>query len=542
MTGSPIYDPDQSTWTWTWSSWVPTFLQIESNKGKSFWWDQDLYDTLSPADQSTYQDLMWGQWYYEGSDFGSYSKPIIGYNAAAAPYKIRFVLHDGGGRGVRFQTKNIALKGSTNTYVSGWRTMQSDFWTISAAGNYLPPTSWAQSNWQMNDYVIGDGVSAMWYTGSGDFGATGTRTLELKDPVNTSDWESTRLEFDTAYWLEGSDTAQVEYSTDGGQNWSTLYGSELRKAEQVQDPDPAHWIWHEGWYDPDMGETYPGWWEKPLITLPLPQASSTASMTGASKDGWVHKSYDISYGAPVKIRFVYHNGADSAAWGWGINHITISNASEQGLSKTQSADVANWNASSWSRYGSQGKMWYPLAGGWTPWTRVLGMKSLAVPANGSTTMSFMTQYDFGQAPQWVHLGYYDGDPWGWSQSIKLADGYVEASTDGGNTWEPLTGTVDGVSRSVVASETNSGGKWIPASYNLSAYAGQTIKVRFRMETWPKGNGGYAHWGVDNIGISNSVSGGIFADDVETSKAQWDPTYWVRANGAVVGMGGDAWGY
>ena len=61
-----------------------------------------------------------------------------------------------------------------------------------------------------------------------------------------------RLEFDTAYWLEGGDTAKVEYSTDDGQSWSTL-GSELRKAEQIQDPDPAHWIWHEGWYDPDMG-------------------------------------------------------------------------------------------------------------------------------------------------------------------------------------------------------------------------------------------------------------------------------------------------
>ena len=37
----------------------------------------------------------------------------------------------------------------------------------------------------------------------------------------------------------------------------------------------------------------------------------------------MHKSYDISYGMKVKVRFVFKNGSDSASWGWGINHIQI---------------------------------------------------------------------------------------------------------------------------------------------------------------------------------------------------------------------------
>ena len=265
--------------------------------------------------------------------------------------------------------------------------------------------------------------------------------------------------------------------------------------------------------------TVPGWWETPLIDAPLPQASSSATKAGANKDGWVHKSYDISYGAPVKIRFVYTNGADSAAWGWGINHISISNASEQGLSKAQSADVASWNANGWSRNSSVGKMWYPLATGYYPITRVLGMESLSVPAGGTTKMSFMTRY-----------------------TNTAADMFVEVSNDGGFTWQPVTGTVNDISGSTISLAAGSGDKWVPASYDLSAYAGQSVKLRFRLKASVTSGGAGGHWGVDNIGIANSVSGGVFADDAETLKSEWEPSYWIRAPFATEGMGGGAWGY
>ena len=135
MNGGPIYNEDPATWTWTWSSWVPAFLQLEQNKGRYFYYDDAFYNTLSAADQITYINLLWGDWtYYEGSPFGTYDKPIVGYNVAGAPYKLRLVVHDGGGAGVRFQAKNIALKGATNTYVSEWKTMQPDYWTATAGG------------------------------------------------------------------------------------------------------------------------------------------------------------------------------------------------------------------------------------------------------------------------------------------------------------------------------------------------------------------------------------------------------------------------
>ena len=183
-------------------------------------------------------------------------------------------------------------------------------------------------------------------------------------------------------------------------------------------------------------------------------------------------------------------------------------------------------------------MWYPLATGWTPWTRNLATKDISVPASGETTLTFMTRYDFGKPGIGWYSGSYGPD---YDPDRPYADGYIEASSDNGATWQPLTGTVAGVSRSVLASMTTSGEKWVPASYDLSAYAGQAIKVRFRMETWSSGYG-YGHWGVDNIGIANSASGSLLFDDVETQNPIWENSYWTRSIGAIVGMGGDAWGY
>jgi hypothetical protein len=554
-TGSPIYNQDPGTWTWTWASWVPAWLQLDQFKGQSFWFDETFYNTLTPEQQSEYYNLLYGDWtYYEGSDFGSYTKPIVGYNTASAPFKIRFVARDCGGVGLAFKTKNVALAGTTHTYASGWRTMQSDYFTatsVSLLGSYY---DMLRTYWTQADSKIGDGTSAMWYTGSGDNGQTADRILELKDGVDTADWLTTTLEFDSAYWLEGGDTAEVQIaeSWDGGVSygsWQTLYGSQLRTAEQVQDSDPAHWTWY--WYTdwdtgepldmgPDyIGNTSYGYWYKPLVTLPLPVASSTASMTGASADGWIHKTYDISRGTKVKIRFVYHNATDSAAWGWGINHITISNQDTCGLTKSASANAANWNATNWSRYGGQGKMWYPMATSYLPWTRILGLQSFTVPADGATKLSFMTKYDFGHKGIGWYSGSYGPD---FDPDFAWADGYVDVSTDNGASWTPISGTVGTVTGSVVASMTNSAGKWVPAQYDLSAYAGQNVKVRFRQESWSWAYGGMGHWGIDNIGISNSATGGIFNDDAETLKSQWEPTYWIRAMGAVVGMGGGAWGY
>jgi immune inhibitor A len=79
--------------------------------------------------------------------------------------------------------------------------------------------------------------------------------------------------------------------------------------------------------------------------------------------------------------------------------------------------------------------------------------------------------------------------------------YGEVSTNGGTSWNAVGSAVDG----------DSGGAWVPLSYDLSAYKGQNIKFRFRYQT--DGGVHYAGPFLDDISL---VTDGTTAwsDDVE----------------------------
>jgi len=154
----------------------------------------------------------------------------------------------------------------------------------------------------------------------------------------------------------------------------------------------------------------------------------------------------------------------------------------------------------------QGKrMWYSVAGDSNDSvpTRTLALKSVSLPA-GSPSMQFMTRYGLGA-----------GDA-----------GYVEVSTNGGSSWTALTGTVGGISKSVL---TGTNGAWQSAVYDLSAYAGQTVKIRFRYVNGPTSDA--TGWAFDNLVIS---AGGttVFADNAETITQDWDNYHWTRAGRAM----------
>jgi immune inhibitor A len=69
--------------------------------------------------------------------------------------------------------------------------------------------------------------------------------------------------------------------------------------------------------------------------------------------------------------------------------------------------------------------------------------------------------------------------------------------------------------------------WAQATYDLSAYAGQSAKLRFRYEN---GDSTSAGWGFDSLTIGGA-SGPVFSDDAETLKPDWSNTYWTRAHKA-----------
>lgn len=157
------------------------------------------------------------------------------------------------------------------------------------------------------------------------------------------------------------------------------------------------------------------------------------------------------------------------------------------------------------------QMWSSLMGdpnGNSPTVRNLKLEEIDLPA-GSATLEFMTNYSLG-----------NGDY-----------GYVEISTDGGSNWATLSGIEAGAPVSVFS---GIAGSWRPASYDLSAYAGQPVSLRFRYTNTASATN--AGWCIDNVSVS--VDGTVlFSDDAETLKPEWDPaSHWRRIQYALRWLG------
>lgn len=101
-------------------------------------------------------------------------------------------------------------------------------------------------------------------------------------------------------------------------------------------------------------------------------------------------------------------------------------------------------------------------------------------------------------------------------------GYVEVSTDGGATWATIEGNIttnsdpNGNNQEGNGITGNSGG-WVLATFDLSAYGGQTVVLSFRYETDAVFQG--LGWTVDDITING------FFDDVEGGNMGWTANGW-----------------
>lgn len=128
--------------------------------------------------------------------------------------------------------------------------------------------------------------------------------------------------------------------------------------------------------------------------------------------------------------------------------------------------------------------------------------------------------------------------WTWYDIEKEWDfGFVQVSTDGGTTWTslPITGTtsvIDPSGMPEIAANlpgfTGNSGGWIYKTYDMSAYAGQSIQLQFRyMTDWGTTMAGFY---VDDISL---VADGatVFSDDVESLDPAWGGYGWTRDAGS-----------
>ncbi|MFF3599771.1 immune inhibitor A domain-containing protein [Kitasatospora indigofera] len=122
---------------------------------------------------------------------------------------------------------------------------------------------------------------------------------------------------------------------------------------------------------------------------------------------------------------------------------------------------------------------------------------------------------------------------GWYELERDFDyGYAEVSTDGGAGWTPLAGTFDGTpippngSGSPSLSGT-SGGRWGELAYPLDAYAGQRVKIRFRVTT--DGSTHLKGLALDELSVT---AGGrvLFTDGAEGGDTGWGVRGFTRTTG------------
>ncbi len=178
-----------------------------------------------------------------------------------------------------------------------------------------------------------------------------------------------------------------------------------------------------------------------------------------------------------------------------------------------------WHLSPWNAFGLSGESWWMAdpelgnQGGYdNEWYQVLDTDSILL-SGGSPVLSF--QHRYAVEPPAGAAAPYNG----W-------DGMnVRVSTDGGETWTVLPNPSPGYSNSSLYSFGEQHGEgpgipgwtgrldaWTPVSIDLSAYAGQTVRIRFAFASDPaystadppQGDATLFGWQIDEILVANEA--------------------------------------
>lgn len=201
----------------------------------------------------------------------------------------------------------------------------------------------------------------------------------------------------------------------------------------------------------------------------------------------------------------------------------------EGLEDSYNVDVANADEIPWHRSEFEafdGKSWWcgdeNLNGYGDGWLQFLDSPAIAIPSSGETKLTLKLQYA---------IETYEGG----STSIDncLIDGWdaanVRLSTDGGTTWQVISGSPNYASGSCFGffhngescstagwGGTSSG--WKDGSFDLSGFAGNTVIIRFAFGSDPEystsDDVSLIGFFLDDISVDNSGSGNLMLDNAD----------------------------
>ena len=130
-------------------------------------------------------------------------------------------------------------------------------------------------------------------------------------------------------------------------------------------------------------------------------------------------------------------------------------------------------------------------------------------------------YELGIGGQLTFQHYYDTD----SSTYPYDGGNVQISTDNGDSWEVIYPSGGYPADSVIGLDYEPGyygdsNGWGQASFDLSNFSGEEVRFKFRFGADGYGDA-YEGWYFDDVELTDSTSGSLFSDDMESGMGGWD---------------------
>ena len=260
----------------------------------------------------------------------------------------------------------------------------------------------------------------------------------------------------------------------------------------------------KSWYETE--DTGTSWDQKKvLVTTDGTNWTPILQVSGPNKQ-WVNQSVDLNAYAGRRIRIQFLFDTVDAVYnqfrGWYIDDISVAANAAQVIDVFVDTmeSTTNWTASGLWRLSTN-----RAAGGIRSWVY-----------NNGTNYSTGARNSGGLASRWIDLTSVE------SASLSFKSWYKTEDT--GTSWDRKTVQVstDGSNWTQVLQLGGPASEWTSQSLDLSAYAGQSIRLRFFFDTIDALNNQYEGWYVDEVRITaiGGEGGNVFSDRAESGTNGW----------------------
>jgi hypothetical protein len=439
-------------------------------------------------------------------------------------------------------------------------------------------TNWASSSWVQTpgNPTNGQGMTWRFQIGNGSRPAPGINLyapLTLSGALNLAGATNPKLSFWWRAAAQQNNALYAQASTDGGKNWSTLWGWGSYYNQSMdwtrQQIDLNSYIGHTNlalrflaYINPDYAFAV----DFQIDEVIVGDAPADETLTASPGPDPRH-SAQLNWTASAASDFAYYAIYRDVSPNIGPNDFRVTVISNRNTVSFQdngldmsgqtyyyrilawdTDGLHNWGASEVSYQTAWGQMVtnYPAGEGfesgdanWAldrPWgitsnmshsgTQCLAANAGGNYADNADTSAYMrVDLTASARPQlsfWQHYAFEPNQDYG----------FVEVSLNNGSTWTRL-----------YAVTSQSGAGWEQAQVDMGTYAGTQILLRFRIKS--DGQNPYSGWYIDDVQIRDFaplVLGFPLYDGMDTPITQnnWIPSVWKQLPGGAMGGGDMSW--